>query len=75
MKHSSTFYFVQAKLGDKFPEIIGHSKDEETGEVYYKFLDKKKAKQLLENEKKVSPEYQYRIVKETITHEWKDDWV
>lgn len=63
MKHSFTHYFVQSKLGDAEPQIIAHSQDEETLEVYYKFLDRKKAVKLIENERKVSPEYKYRIVK------------
>ena len=69
MKHSFTHYFLQSKLGDAPPQIVGHSEDEETKEIYHKFLDRKKAVKLMEDEKKVSPEYKYRIVKETTTYD------
>lgn len=69
MKHSFTHYFLQSKLNDERPQIVGHSKDEETGEIYHKFLDRKKALKLMEDERKVSPEYKYRIVKETTTYD------
>ncbi len=69
MKHSLTHYFLQSILGDALPQIVGHSQDEETKEIYYKFLDRKKAVKLMEDEKKVSPEYKYRIVKCTVTYE------
>lgn len=69
MKHSFTLYFLQSKLGDVQPQIVGHSQDEETKEIYHKFLDRKKAVKLMEAEKKVSPEYKYRIVKETTTYD------
>ena len=74
MKHSFTHYYLQSKLGDELPKIVGHSQDEETNEIYYKFLDRKKAVKLMEDEKKVSPEYKYRIVKETTTY-YESDWV
>ena len=69
MKHTNTHYFLQSKLGDAEPQIVGHSQDEETDEVYYKFLERKKALKLMEDEKKISPEYKYRIVKCTETYE------
>lgn len=69
MKHSFTHYFLQSKLGDAPPQIVGHSEDEETKEIYYKFLDRKKAVKLMEDEKKVSPRYKYRIVKCTETYD------
>jgi hypothetical protein len=69
MKHSFTHYFLQSKLGDAQPQIVGHSQDEETKEIYHKFLDRKQAVKLMADEKKVSPEYMYRIVKETTSYE------
>jgi hypothetical protein len=68
-KHSFTHYYIQSKKEGEMPKIVGHSQDKKTKEIYYKFLDKKKANKLLEDEREVSPEYQYRIVKETITYE------
>lgn len=64
MKHSTTYHFVQRVIEGNAPEIVGHGEDKKTGEVFYKFLDKKRAKILMEAEKKVSPEYKYRLVKE-----------
>lgn len=72
-KHSSIYYFIQSKLGDNPPQIIGHSEDEETREIYYKFMDKKKALKLIEEERKVSPQYKYRLVKCTTTYQ-EDNW-
>lgn len=69
MKHSHTHYFVQSKLGDKQPQIVGHSQDKKTKKVYFKFMDRKKANKLIEDERKVSPEYKYRLVKETTTYD------
>ena len=67
MKHSSKYYYIESKGKDKI-SIIGHSKDEKTGEIYYKFLDKKKALSLVEAERLISPEYKYRVctITETI---------
>lgn len=69
MKHSFTHYYLQSKLGDGLPKIVGHSQDKKTKEIYHKFLDRKKAVKLMEDEKKVSPEYKYRIMKCTETYE------
>lgn len=71
MKHSFTHYYVQSKKanGNDNPQVVAHSKDAETGELYYKFIDKKKANKLLSDEKKISPEYQYRVIKEITTYE------
>ena len=69
MKHSSSTYFVQSKDENGKLGIVGHSQDEETGEIYFKFLDKKKATKLLEEEKKSAPQLKYRIIKETTTFE------
>ena len=74
MKHSFTHYFVQSLLGGSRPQIVGHSQDDETGEIYHKFLDRKKALKLIEDEKKVSPEYKYRVVKETTTYD-EGEWI
>lgn len=69
MKHSFTHYYLQSKLDDEQPKIVGHSQDKKTKEIYYKFLDRQKATKLMKDEKKVSPEYKYRIVKETVTYD------
>lgn len=62
-KKRFTHYYIQSRLENEVPKIVGHSQDKKTKEIYHKFLDRKKAILLLENEKKVSPEYQYRIIK------------
>ncbi len=69
MKHSFTHYFLQSKKGDERPKIVGHSQDKKTKEIYHQFLDRKKAIKLMEDEKKISPEYKYRIVKETTSYD------
>lgn len=57
-----TYYFLQSRLNDKISNV-GHSQDKKTKEIYYKFIDKKKCRKLMEEEMKVSPEYEYRIMK------------
>ena len=69
MKHSFNYYFLQSKLEDSQPKIVCHSENKETKEIYYKFLDRKKAVKLMEDEKKVSPQYKYRIIKYTETYD------
>ena len=63
MKNSHTYYYVQSKENGKLPEIVYHSKDGGTGEYYYKFLNKQKALDLLNYEKKITPNVQFRLVK------------
>lgn len=58
-----TYYCVQSKDKKDNIETIGHSQDEETKEVYCKFIDKSKAYEFLEDEKQSSPKLKYRIVK------------
>ena len=70
MKHTFTHYFLQSELAGAKPQIVGHSKNEQTGEIYYKFLDRKKVVKLMEDEKNVSPEYRYRIVKCSETYDY-----
>jgi hypothetical protein len=57
-----TYYFLQSRLNDHV-QTVGHSKDEETGEIYTKFINRKDCKKLMLDEMKVSPEYEYRIMK------------
>lgn len=68
MKHSFTHYYVQAQNENGEPEIVHHSMNEETKEYYYKFFDKKKAKELAEKEKKTDPNTKFRVVKCTETY-------
>lgn len=69
MKHTFSYYYVQCRIDGKV-DIVGHSENDETKEVYYKFLDKKKAIKLIEEERKLNPEYNYRLIKHTqITEE------
>lgn len=69
IKHSFVHYYVQSFKDQEAPRIVGHSTDEKTGEIYYKFLDRKSANKLLSDEKKGEPEYKYRVVKETTIYE------
>ncbi len=64
MKICSTYYFVQAlETENSAPKIVAHTTDEKTGELYYKFMDKKKAVKLMNDERKVNPEFKFRVVK------------
>ncbi len=74
MKQKLTHYYVQAQDGDKKPQIVCHTEDEETGELYHKFMDKKKAKKLLETEKKITPDVKFRVVKMTESYEL-GEWI
>jgi hypothetical protein len=65
MKHSSTVYWIESIDKKGKESVVGHSQDDKTKEVYYKFLDRKKALKLIDDERKVSPEYRYRLVKQT----------
>jgi hypothetical protein len=69
MKNTSTHYFVQSQLGDNPTEIVGHSQDKKTKEIYYKFLERKKAVKLIEDERKLDPKRKYRVVKVTTISE------
>ncbi len=64
-----TYYYVQTLLNDSnLPEIVYHSKNN------YKFLDKKKAIDLLDAEKKITPDVKFRLVtlsEKYSTEEWK----
>lgn len=58
------YFWVESKDKKGKEMTVAHSKDEETGETYYKFLSRSKANKFLKEEKKVSPEYKYRVVRE-----------
>lgn len=73
MKHKAIHFYVQCKDGIKEPEIVCHSTDDETGEMYHKFLDRSKANKLMADEMKVNPTLKYRVVKLTENFET-EDW-
>lgn len=64
MQIRSNLFWVEAKDENAKETIVGHGKDEETGEIYYQFFSRAKANKLLKDEKKVSPQYKYRVVRE-----------
>lgn len=66
MKSTWTIYWVESMKDDK-RSYVGHSQDKTTGEVHYKFLERSKALKMIQDEKKLSPEYKYRLVKQTTT--------
>ena len=72
-KQSIVHYYVQAKKKDEAPEIVYHTHDKETNEYFYKFLNKKQAKKLAEDEKKISPDVKFRVVKLTEVYDV-DSW-
>lgn len=73
-KKSFTHYYVQAQEEGGLPEIVAHTYDEESKEYYHKFLDRNKARALLESEKKNSPQIKFRVVKCTEIYD-ASDWV
>ena len=68
-KQSFTHYYVQAKEEGGLPEIVSHTYDEKKKEHFHKFLDRKKAQELLEAEKKATPNVKFRVVKCTETYD------
>lgn len=62
-KHSFTHYYVQAQKEGSEPEIVAHTYNKKTKEYYHKFLDRKKAQDLLDTEKRDAPDTKFRIVK------------
>lgn len=73
-KRSFTYYYLQCKEEGKHPVIISHTYDKKTKEHFYKFVDRKKAQKLLDEEKKVNPELKFRIVKLVENYE-SGEWV
>ena len=73
-KQSLTHYYVQAKEEGKMPEIVSHTYNEKTKEYFHKFLDRKKAQELIDVEKKATPNVKFRVVKCTETYD-ADSWV
>ena len=68
-KQSFTHYYVQAQKEGEAPEIVYHTHDKKTKEYYYKFLNRKQAKELAEAEKKITPDVKFRVIKLTETYE------
>jgi U3 small nucleolar ribonucleoprotein component len=71
LKH--IYFSVQAKIvneeGKKEIQRVPHSQDDETGEHYFDFFDKKKAEALKKQSKKENPEAEFRVVKRTEIYE------
>lgn len=53
----ATSYFVQVQINGGFPHTIYYSKEG------YKFMDEKKARKFLEEERAADPKQKYRVVK------------
>lgn len=70
----SHYYVVSKKEGEK-QMIVAHSKDKKTGEEYYKFIDKKKAVAFMEAEKKITPDYQFCVMKESTSYSEATKWI
>jgi len=69
MKQSFTHYYVQAQKEGGMPEIVRHTHKKKTDEYLHKFLDKKKAKALMEKEKEITPKVKFRVVKCTESYD------
>jgi len=64
---SQTHYYVQMQQENDFPKPVPHTIDEEKDEMYYRFIDRKKAQALADATKKANPDNKYRVVKSTET--------
>lgn len=73
-KRSFTHYYVQAQENGGLPQIVMHTYNETTQEHYHKFIDRKKALELIVAEKKATPDVKFRVVKCTETFDT-GDWV
>jgi hypothetical protein len=73
-KTKFTHYYVQAQEEEGLPEIVSHTYDKKTKEHFHKFLHLKKAQELLQAEKKSSPNVKFRVVKCTEIYE-AESWV
>ena len=74
MKHSFTYYYVQAQKEGGLSEIVYHTHNEKYNEYHHKFLDKKKATALALAEKEITPDVKFRVVKCTETCLF-DNWI
>lgn len=73
-KRSFTHYYVQAQEEGGLPQIVAHTYNETTKEHYHKFVDRKQAQELVEAEKKATPNVKFRVVKCTETFDT-GEWV
>jgi hypothetical protein len=73
-KDSFVHYYVQLQKDDEAPEIVYHTYDGDYKEYYYKFDNKKQAKSFAEAEKKITPEFSFRVVKCIETYST-DPWI
>lgn len=64
MRIKSNVFWVESKDSKDNIQTICHGKDEETGEMYYKFLSRVQANKFLKDEQKAKPKYKYRVVRE-----------
>jgi len=68
-KKSFTHYYVQAQEEGGLPEIVSHTYDKKKKQHFHKFLDRKKAQELLDKEKLIVPNVKFRVVKCTETYD------
>lgn len=64
MNLKSNTFWVESKDKNGKVQIVGHSQDKKTGEIYHLHVSRSSANKLLKAEQKVSPEYRYRVVRE-----------
>jgi len=63
-----SYFWVQSMKEGHLPEIVPHSKDDETGEDYYQFLSRAKANKHLKEVKKGDPNRKYRVVRQVVQY-------
>lgn len=64
MTLKSNTFWVESKDKNGKVQIVGHSQNKKTGEIYHLFPSRASANKLLKDEQRVSPEYKYRVVRE-----------
>lgn len=74
IKKTFIHYYVQVLEQDKeLPKVVYHTHDKKNNQYYYQFIEKKRAKELAEAEKKITPENKFRVVKCTQNY-FHEEW-
>jgi len=68
-------YYVQVRKNQTSrPEIVYHTINSKKNEYYHLFINKSQAVELMNKEKKLKPNDQFRVVKSTQTYS-SDGWI
>ncbi len=68
-------YYVQVRKNqNSIPELVYHTINSKKNEYYHLFINKSQAVELMNKEKKLKPNDQFRVVKSTQTYS-SDGWI